>query len=664
MEKTKLVNTNSIKVEKITDSEYVARIFDRLHCSYLHVNDENDNCVGIYHLEDFCNRKSPLLEPATILIHDNHPCDEEKLFNKIFNLSEEELDYIKGKIVKRFKESFVCCSDSILIAQEIMKIIFPESYHCIRYTESIFELNESEQVIFLSFNKIKLYRKAHVVKIDSLIALNNLVIDSVNRTVFYKKYQELMSYFSEVNVGCFYGIIPEKDNLDCLSEMACQRIDGYGKADYEFYEEILGGKDSQDYVACMVQNSLSRVLYNGIYKTLEDCESDYYNVVGGMRVTLNQPTDYKNTVYIFGPCTARGALVSDENTIASILQEKLNTGGFSYIVMNCGVGGGSDLENTYRYVLSLPIKPGDIVILLEEGSFLQEESIDNNMIFRLSDEFNANPLRNEWFVDRPAHCNYEANSIISDAFYKKIIQYDIERENKGDTKRIKLLKGDRRIFENSGPLQTYIDEISKQKFKLKNNECAGAIVMHCNPMTKGHKYLIDKAMREVDYLYIFILSEDKSEISYALRKKILVHETRNYPNIRVIDCGKFMASTMTFPEYFTKEKVNHSRVDATKDILTFCQYVAPALGITKRFVGTEDRDFVTRQYNNQLKIILPMYGVKLYEIERIKIENICISAHTTRTLIRENNWEAVKDMVSEYTYEQITEYYKERMTDD
>ncbi len=181
--------------------------------------------------------------------------------------------------------------------------------------------------------------------------------------------------------------------------------------------------------------------------------------------------------------------------------------------------------------------------------------------------------------------------------------------------------------------------------------------MHCNPFTKGHKYLIEKALENVDYLYIFILSEDKSEIPFSLRKKLLLHEVEDYSNVRVMECGGFMASTMTFPEYFSKEINKKTRVDASKDILTFCQYVAPTLNITKRFVGTENRDFVTRQYNCQLKVLLPMYGIEVCEIKRVESSIGSISAHTTRSLIKKNDWINASEMVTDYVLNELKTYY-------
>ena len=43
----------------------------------------------------------------------------------------------------------------------------------------------------------------------------------------------------------------------------------------------------------------------------------------------------------------------------------------------------------------------------------------------------------------------------------------------------------------------------------------GSIVMNCNPFTLGHQYLIETAIKSCDYLYIFVVEEDKSIFSLS-----------------------------------------------------------------------------------------------------------------------------------------------------
>ena len=48
----------------------------------------------------------------------------------------------------------------------------------------------------------------------------------------------------------------------------------------------------------------------------------------------------------------------------------------------------------------------------------------------------------------------------------------------------------------------------------------GSLVMNCNPMTLGHQYLVEQAAARCDFLYIFIVSEDKSAVPASETIKI------------------------------------------------------------------------------------------------------------------------------------------------
>lgn len=61
--------------------------------------------------------------------------------------------------------------------------------------------------------------------------------------------------------------------------------------------------------------------------------------------------------------------------------------------------------------------------------------------------------------------------------------------------------------------------------------------------------------------------------------------------------SEYIISRATFPCYFIKEQsvINHCYTEI--DLKIFRQYLAPALGVTHRFVGTEPFCRVTAQYN-------------------------------------------------------------------
>ena len=51
-----------------------------------------------------------------------------------------------------------------------------------------------------------------------------------------------------------------------------------------------------------------------------------------------------------------------------------------------------------------------------------------------------------------------------------------------------------------------------------------------------------------------------------------------------------MISRATFPEYFLKEQVTIDHSWAGIHLLLFREYIAPALGVTHRYVGSEPFD--------------------------------------------------------------------------
>ena len=91
-----------------------------------------------------------------------------------------------------------------------------------------------------------------------------------------------------------------------------------------------------------------------------------------------------------------------------------------------------------------------------------------------------------------------------------------------------------------------------------------------------------------------------------------------------------MVSSSTFPTYFLKEKHRAGDIHCELDVRLFGEKIAPALGVTRRYVGTEPNCAVTAQYNAQMKRLLPAYGVDVIEIERKTLAGNVISASRVR----------------------------------
>lgn len=96
------------------------------------------------------------------------------------------------------------------------------------------------------------------------------------------------------------------------------------------------------------------------------------------------------------------------------------------------------------------------------------------------------------------------------------------------------------------------------------------------------------------------------------------------------------------------------------DIDIFGKQIAPALGIVKRFVGEEPKDFITKQYNEQMKLRLPRYGIELVEIPRAKENTIgdVISASTVRASLKDGKYDLIGKMVPVSTLNYLKNNYE------
>lgn len=185
----------------------------------------------------------------------------------------------------------------------------------------------------------------------------------------------------------------------------------------------------------------------------------------------------------------------------------------------------------------------------------------------------------------------------------------------------------------------------------------GAAVMNCNPFTLGHRYLIERAAKECDSVFVFVLSEDRSFFKAADRMAMVKAGTADLPNVTVLPTGPYLISSATFPTYFLKDQASAQGVQCELDVAVFGKYFAPYFGITRRYVGTEPFCPVTREYNRVLEQLLPEYGISLCEIPRLEAENTPVSATTVRKLVEEGNWEALRALVPETTYQYLKNNY-------
>ncbi len=194
--------------------------------------------------------------------------------------------------------------------------------------------------------------------------------------------------------------------------------------------------------------------------------------------------------------------------------------------------------------------------------------------------------------------------------------------------------------------------ISKYTSYLKGLRCegySGAIVMNANPFTKGHRYLIEQASQQVDNLYVIMVSEDRSLFTTDERFAMATEACRNLQNVTVCHGSTYAISALTFPTYFIKEVSDAAPTQITLDLDLFATHIAPALGISIRFVGSEPTDELTCLYNRLMHEQLPSRGIEIIETERIAIAGNTISASKVRSHIASMNLSEALNMVPSST---------------
>lgn len=169
----------------------------------------------------------------------------------------------------------------------------------------------------------------------------------------------------------------------------------------------------------------------------------------------------------------------------------------------------------------------------------------------------------------------------------------------------------------------------------------GVVVMNCNPFTLGHRYLIEQAAKQVERLFVMVVREDCSLFAYAERKAMVEQGVAHLENVTVIDGSEYAISQATFPTYFLKRLDDAADTQMLLDLDLFRRHIAPALGATVRFVGTEPTDRLTRRYNQLMHEVL----ADVREIARLEKEGNAVSASRVRKAMEQGDMSTIRQLV-------------------
>jgi [citrate (pro-3S)-lyase] ligase len=389
-----------------------------------------------------------------------------------------------------------------------------------------------------------------------------------------------------------------------------------------------------------------------------DYDTPYVSCRNGIRFTPGVPDNYKRSIFIAGGCGMCGVGASDGGTIAANLQKKLNEycPELGFAVFNYGFylyEGGFEIGEIGGILNFLPLRPGDIVII--EGDSELPEVVDVSLV--------PKPYKyGELFFD-VAHLTEAGYHEVADRLFDRLKERDFYPNTPRKPEEIAAVPRKDKLNltpDETAKFKVYTDMLDEvaRLLELKPDDNVGAVVMNCNPFTNGHRYLIETAAREVKYLFVFAVEEDKSEFPFADRYELMQAATEDIENVYVLPGGSFIISSITFKEYFNKKSLSTMTVNPSNDVRMFGGQIAPRLFIKTRFAGEEPLDPVTRQYNRQMEAILPEYGVRFCEIPRKATDEGVISASRVRELLKTRDFEEIEKLVPAATLSYLKEKFK------
>ena len=277
---------------------------------------------------------------------------------------------------------------------------------------------------------------------------------------------------------------------------------------------------------------------------------------------------------------------------------------------------------------------GDIVKCIAVGEQLRDEHISNRLISHLMSEASQRGHQSVKVFTKPQN-----RQIFESLGFRVVGEAPLAI-----------------LMENGRGIERYVELLKNCQLSTVNSQLpTGVIVMNANPFTRGHQYLIEQAAQQVEHLFVIPVKEDKSLFSYAERKAMieaaiklieskspsLSGEGWGGVSITLCEGSDYAISAATFPTYFLKRLDDAADTQMRLDLDIFRRHIAPALGATIRFVGSEPDDALTRRYNELMREMLP----DVREIERLQENGEVVSASKVRKTLENGDFQRAAALV-------------------
>lgn len=339
-----------------------------------------------------------------------------------------------------------------------------------------------------------------------------------------------------------------------------------------------------------------------------DMKGEFYNCVGGSRITVGNPNEPDGRIIFYGACNAVGAYCRDEETMESCFQRMLNAQMEPRIlVINRGL---FNVSNFFSRMMTDELSEKDIAVIYVEKRWLTEEiSGKCAYVGSLTDAFlRVEDLENN-ILDSPDHCNYRVNKCLAEQMYHDFKEqglFDIVRGS-GAAERIQ-------DYYIGSEIMSEVLRYMERNELLRGDETGikGAMTLLADPFTERHRRAVEKALKKVDKLYLFI-SED-SNLQFTLEQRIraaraALQELED--RIMIVPAGKYLY-TKKISRGIRKQKFCDEDMEYDCDI--FGEIFGRFMGIRYRFVLSELDNPVEQRYMGTCVRILPRFGIAVEEL--------------------------------------------------
>ena len=357
-----------IYVHSNADDKNIEKLFNKFDIEYLPVLDFNKHIL--YELK--------LIQNDNKLWINKKRWDSLYKNNKKISKALEQLEFKKIYIMGTLK------------SKVYNYIVINTKYNCFKIDsnkeEFISKINEKDSIIIDTDNINNDYRRW-------LVDLQKYNMNNeIGKYITIKElcdYSELIYFKEFYNNSCYNTILFEFQVPEDLTNLSfSEKLRITFDKHYRYYysnlsdpevrkivKNVLGDMFNTEFINS--RNEMTgTILKNGVCY-LADSNNQYCKVINGLRFTANKSKIYTNKINIFGACIVYGAVVDDEHTIPSLLQEKLNNSNLEYEVNNFGARAIDFYENI-RTADTLNIHKNDMFIFVvspEEKKQLEKVGI-------------------------------------------------------------------------------------------------------------------------------------------------------------------------------------------------------------------------------------------------------------------------------------------------